>query len=397
MKPVKNFNNDLMKTRNFLIGMMTAAAVMTMTSCENGLMNRQDDAGIVPERFKIDIPSSLSNGDLQSASMKSTAMDTLNGNHIYAYLNAFIAVGEGAADMVQAIMWHIRTYKIENVISLTYTGREDNRVKNLDVIKDAEYQGRTWQYELTITDAESEGNEDGGIGLQIFWNNSPVEGIAIFKPYNIDREKNQNKPDAMASIEYSEKGTNDYDTYMIVELAGFPFSEGYSGPFAMQSMKMFVGKKGEVIDVYGNSDHPNAKFNPYDNVAGFDWAFVASSDRSKNIGVAEVGLPYSTLDISSRTAILNDYSIKKVLTREMTNYIVSAYASHGITLKPEEIDNYLTPYLKNADAPGFFKEHGFVQGGVAPDENYIPLQDRISSLVPYNPAEINNLQISFGN
>src|SRR5659263_202785 len=96
-----------MKTRNFLIGMMTAAAVLFLTSCENTLMDQKNnDSGILPERFKVDIPSSLSNADLKSTSLKSTAMDTLNGNHIYAYLNVFIAVGDGAAEMVQAIMWH---------------------------------------------------------------------------------------------------------------------------------------------------------------------------------------------------------------------------------------------------------------------------------------------------
>jgi hypothetical protein len=389
--------NDLMKTRNFLIGMMTAAAVLTMSSCENALLDQKDNnAGIIPERFKVDIPTSLSNGDLNSASLKSTAMDTLNGNHIYAYLNAFIAVGDGAADMVQAIMLHIRAYKIENVISLSYTSQDDHRVKNLDVLPNVNFEGRTWEYQLTITDAESEGNPDGGIGLQIFWNKSPIEGIAIFKPYNIDRIKNADSQNAMASIEYSEKGTGDYESYMIVELAGFPFTSSVTNPFALESMKMFVGKKGNVVDVIGNSNHPNARFNIYDtHTTGFDWSFVACGDRIKNIAVAEVGLPYSTADLTTRTAILEDNSIKKVLTREMTNFVVAAYASVGITLQPDEISNYLTPYLKNADAPGYFANHGFISGGTAPNDNYAPLVSRIQDLVPYNPKDISNLQIQF--
>jgi hypothetical protein len=140
MKPVKNIKTNLMKTRNFLIGMMTAVSVLFFTSCENTLMDQKNnDSGILPERFKVDIPSSLSNADLKSTSLKSTAMDTLNGNHIYASLNVFIAVGDGAAEMVQAIMWHLRAYKIENVISLSYTSQEDNRVKNLDVISNVDF------------------------------------------------------------------------------------------------------------------------------------------------------------------------------------------------------------------------------------------------------------------
>lgn len=397
MKPVKNIKTDLMKTRNFLIGMMTAVAVLFFTSCENTLMDQKNnDSGILPERFKVDIPSSLSNADLKSTMLKSTAIDTINGNHIYAYLNVFIAVGEGAADMVEAIMWHIRAYKIENVISLSYTSQDDQRVKNLDVISDVEFQGRTWEYQLTITDAESEGNPDGGIGLQIMWNKSPIEGIAIFKPYNINRNKHDGNPDAMARIEYSEKSTGEYDSYMIVELAGYPFANSAPQNFAMESMKMFVGKKGNIIDVKGNSNHPNALFNMYDtNHSGFDWAFVASGQKNENIAVAEVGIPYSTADLSTRTEILGDNSIKKVLTREMTNFVVAAYAKAGITLQPDEISAYLTPYLKNADAPGYFSNHGFVQGGVAPNDNYTVLESRIKELVPYNPKDINNLQIDF--
>jgi hypothetical protein len=386
-----------MKTKNFLIGIMTALAVLSLSSCENALFDQKDkNFGILPGKFKVDIPNSLSNGEMTPTGLKSTAMDTLNGNQIYGYLNAFIAVGEGAADMVEAIIWHISVYKIENVISLSYTSQDDHRVKNLDVISDVEFQGRQWAYQLTITDAESEGNPDGGIGMQIFWNKSPIEGIALFKPYNIDRNKNAGAPDAAGSIEYSEKGTDGYDAYMLVEIAGLPLPNATFQPYALRSLKMFVGKKGDIVDVIGNSDHPNARFNFYDNqTRGFNWAFAASGDNAKDIAVAEVGLPYSMADITSRTAILEDNSIKKVLTREMTNYVVSAYASLGITLRPDEIANYITPYLKNADAPGYFNANGFVRGGIAPDSKYTELESRIKVLVPYNPKDISNLQIPF--
>ena len=57
----------------------------------------------------------------------------------------------------------------------------------------------------------------------------------------------------------------------------------------------------------------------------------------------------------------------------MTNFVVAAYANAGITLQPDEIAAFITPYLKNADAPGYFSNHGFVQGGVAPNNNYAEL------------------------
>jgi len=394
---VINFKITPMKTRNRLICMLAASAVLLFSSCENDLFDQKDtNYGILPENFKVDIPKSLSNGDLKSTYLKSTATDTINGNHIYWYLSAFIAVGEGAADIVEAIMWHIRAYKIENVISLSYTSEEDNRVKNLDVISDVDFEGRLWSYQLTITDAESEGQPDGGIGMQVFWNRDPVEGIALIKPYNIDRKKNADAPQTACSIEYSEKGTEEYEAYMIVQIAGLPLPNAVLHPYALESMKMFVGKKGELVDVIGNSNHPNALFNIYDTeTRGFNWAFVATGDEGNDLAVAEVGLPASTADLTSRNDILEDNSIKKVLTREMTNFVVAAYASAGLTLQPDEVANYLTPYLKNADAPGYFNNTGFVSGGVAPDENYAGLEARIKTLVPYNPSIINNLHIDF--
>lgn len=384
-----------MKTRNLITGILAFAILLSFTSCENPLLDQQDkDYGILPERFKVDIPGSLSN-NLKSTYLKSTEADTLNGNHIYWYLNAYIAVGEGAADLVEAIIWSIHVFKIENVISLSYTSEDDDRVKNLDVVANVEFEGRLWEYQLTITDAESEGNADGGIGMQVLWNKSPIEGIAIFKPYNLNRKKNASAMNTMASIEYSEKGINDYEAYMIVEIAGLPLPDENTNPYAVETLKMFVGKKGDIIDVIGNSNHPNARFNPYDNNRGFNWAFVASGDESTDVAVAEVGLPRSSDDLTSRTAILVDNSIKKVLTREMTNYIVALYASIGITLQPDEIATYITPYLKNADAPGYFNATGFVRGGVAPNGQYGELETRLQELVPYNPADISALTIDF--
>ena len=72
-----------MNTRNFFTGLLAIVAIFSFSSCENALIDQQDkDYGILPENFKVDIPGSLSN-ELKSASLKSTEIDTLNGNHIY--------------------------------------------------------------------------------------------------------------------------------------------------------------------------------------------------------------------------------------------------------------------------------------------------------------------------
>jgi hypothetical protein len=147
-----------------------------------------------------------------------------------------------------------------NQCHYSFTSDEDNRVKNLTVIENSEYADRAWEYQLTITDAESEGNIDGGKALQVFWNTRPVEGIAVIRPYHMDRSRNVEWLDAMFRIEYSEAGTAAYETYMIVEVAGMPMPDPRIDRFALNSMKMYVGKQGDRIDVFGNSDHPMHSF-----------------------------------------------------------------------------------------------------------------------------------------
>ena len=78
---------------------------------------------------------------------------------------------------------------------------------------------------------------------------------------------------------------------------------------------MRLSFEGDIIDVYGNSDHPNALLiacNP-----GFNWAIVASGHEINNLGVAEVGLPPSNLDETSRSKLLGYYAIGKVFEREI--------------------------------------------------------------------------------
>jgi hypothetical protein len=376
MKTTKNF---------FLSGII--GITMLIQGCEENLNNPKRDNGILPSRFKIDIPSSLSNdADSKSALKAASESDTLPGNEIYAHLNTFIAVGEGAAEIVEDIILAIAIYDIDEPMSLSFQGDKDNRVKNLFVIEDAEYTERMWEFGLTITDAASENEPDGGKALQVFWNCSPIEGIAILKPYNIDRQHDRAWLDAIFRIEYSEVGTEAYDTYMTIEIADLPMPDPRLNPFALNSLKMYVGKKGDRIDVFGNSDHPNAQF--FTERKGFSWSFVASGFDNQNIGVAEVGLPPSSLDESDREVLLKDYSIKNVLIEEINEWFLNNFGMH-----PDSSD--LAYYLHNADAPGFFNEQGFICGGTSPGEQYTELVGQIDNLSPFNPKDVNELYIEF--
>jgi len=381
-----------MKTRVSFIAVLALTAGMIFTSCEDNMFNQGNENSILPSRFKVDIPNSLSNEDLKSAPLKSsqartgTQADTLKGDGIYRHLNTFIAIGEGAADIVQAIIWSIAIHNIDQVVELTYVSDEDNRVKHLWVESEVTFDDRVWEYQLTITDQEREGEEDGGIGMQIFWNQSPVEGIALIKPSNCNVRGDAYLNEAIFSIEYSEKGMGVYENYMVIGIADMPMPGAWLDRFAINSLRMFVGKNGETIDVYGSSNHPNAKF--FTDKTGYTWSFVASGNETDDIAVAEVSLPPSTLDETDRDIILKDYSIKNVLTEEVNTFFVKTFG-----ILPDSAS--LAGYLKDADAPGYFNAGGFVQGGIAPNDEYEPLEKRLDALSPYNPSEVSIYSIEF--
>lgn len=353
-----------------------------LTSCE---MNQDETSqeDILPSSFSVDIPASISSSTANGRLGARSAEDTVKGNDIYVNLGTFIAVGEASSQLVEEFIAGIRKYKIDRVMSITYVGEDDNRVKNLIVLSDVSFEGQDWDYELTITDADSESEADGGKALQIFWNKaSTVKGIAIIKPYNCDRIKNANAPDAMFRIDYSEAGELGYDAHMEVSIAGLPVGSPLNDLYAINTLHMFAGKKGDVVDVYGNSNHPNAIL--FSGTPGFNWAFVASGNDPANIGVAEVGLPPSTLDSDDRSVLLKEYSIKNVFTNEIT------------AVWPGIDQNVLAAYLSTTAAPGYFNDsQGFISGGKSPGAAWDVLAKRLDTLSPYNPKATSNLSISF--
>ncbi len=359
------------------------ACSMLFSSCENNPdVTPQED--ILPTSFSVDIPSSISNKNLAGGRIGGRSKDDMvKGNDIYVNLGTFIAVGEEASKLVEAFIEGIRKYKIDRVISLTYVGEDDGRTKNLVVVSQSTFEGKTWDYQLTITDADSESQTDGGKALQIFWNkSSSVEGIAIIKPYNCDRKKNAGAKDALFRIDYSEVSDLGYDAQMEVRIAGLPLANPLTDPYSISTLRMFVGKKGDVVDVYGNSNHPNALL--FSGSVGFNWAFVASGNETKDAGVAEVGLPPSKLNSNDRKVLLKDHSIKTVFTNEINK----AWPGVDPVL--------LETYLSNTAAPGYFsKAKGFLSGGVSPGAEWDVLKARLDALSPYNPKETSDLVVNF--
>ncbi|MDF1570454.1 MAG: hypothetical protein P1P82_02445 [Bacteroidales bacterium] len=357
---------------------MFFASALFFTSCEKDPFQGGTDTGILPEKFSVDIPDAIS----QDVTLKkSLAVDTLKGNHVYSHLRFFIRVGESAGEIVEGIIRAISVYDIDRIKTLSYESAEDGRIKNVVVVEAPEYEDQLWDYGLTLTDAESEVNEDGGKGLQIFWNENPRAGVALLKPYNINRKDDALLGEAMFRVDYSEAGEFGYDAHMIVSIADLPAIDPLLEPFAMNAMKMFVGKKADKVDVYGNSSHPNAKL--LTTTTGYNWAFVASAETGRDVAAAEVGLPLSTLDATGREVLLEEYSIKHVFTNEV------------LTVWSNASQERLNAWLTNTEAPGYFDGNGFVQGGTMPGEAYTEVSERLLGLSPYNPKSIANLEILF--
>lgn len=366
-----------MKTTKVILTVGVLFLFMVFISCQkNETEPIQQKKNIMPERFKVDIPGSISNVSYY----KDANIDTLQGDDIYEHLRTFIHIGESAAEIVGEIILVISWHNLSQPMSFSFTSDDDNRLKHVDIIESATFEGYAWQYKMTITDeGPSENNEN--TALQIFWDKNPTKGIALLNPYNIDRTTSPMYAETMYRIDYSEGGELGYSHHMIVAIDGLPLEEPLVNPYSISTLKMFVGKNGDAISVFGNSEHPNATF--FSGETGFDWAFTAAGKESINIGVAEVGLPSNTLNTNDRYTLLVENSIRNVFEEQI----------YGLWpwIDPETVE----AYLYNTEAPGFFDYNGFIQGGTAPNGKYNSLLNIIAGLTPYNPSEINNLEIVF--
>ena len=370
-----------MKTLKLVSLVLTAMIVAALLpSCESN-PDITPQQGILPESITVDIPASLTHSEDSEGRIGRRSEDSLRGNDIYLHLGTFIAVGETASAFVREIVTGLRRHRIDRVMSMSYLG-DDGRAKNLIVESNVSFEGSVWDYELTVTDADSEGNADGGKALQLFWNKtSPIKGIAILSPYNCDRIENSNAPDAMFRVNYTQESARGYDAEMEVLISALPLENPLNDPYSMSTLRMFVGKKGDVVDVYGNSNHPNAIL--FSGTPGFNWAFVASGNDVLDAGVAEVGLPASSLDSDNRETLLTEYSIKNVFTNEIK------------AVWPGIDQQLLDVYLKSTAAPGYFNNGGFVSGGASPGSAWTTLAQRLEALTPYSPSEVSGMTVTF--
>lgn len=330
----------------------------------------------IPTQFSIDIPSAISSVRVS----KDTKTAVIDGNDLYNHLNTFIAVTEGAADIVEGVMQGIGALNAAGISDMTFQSPDDNKQKRIVVTENAEYEMRQWQHKLEMTDIEYVEAGDG-VALQVFWNTNPVEGIAVLRPKYFDRNASDVAENTMIKVQYSEKPSDNHQQSMLVSIANWPLEEPTQNLYSLNNLKMFVTKNQTTINVVGNTNHPNAQF--YTSATGFQWAFVASANSEKNIAVAEVGLPRSTETAESRQVLLVDNSINQVFSNQIAE------------LYPNATQQQIEAYLVNTLPPAFFNSNGFIQGQNSPSDDYSVLTENIKNLTPYKPVSIAELTIAF--
>ncbi|SMD32031.1 hypothetical protein SAMN04488029_0369 [Reichenbachiella faecimaris] len=322
----------------------------------------------LPDSFTVDIPSTLSNPAGLSAGRVKESQE-LSASDIYGGLRGFIYVGENAADALEEIIKVAAVAQVAGLSEFTIESEDDGVSKTFNFNQDVTYASVTYDNEMRITD------EDGDLALQVVWNTDPVSGTAILNPYYLDHTEGEDLIDTFYRLDYSESADGNTQE-MTVSISGIPLDEG------LNNLKMTVIKTGDIVEVFGNSNHPNLTIISEELVQDRNYAFRARADESNDIAVAEVALPPSSVETAD---VMEDYSIYTVLDAEIK--------SAGVT-DQDEID----AYLANAVPPAYFDDViGFLGAGeeVPANDGFTSEFIDLSDLAPYVPHDIANMTVGF--
>jgi hypothetical protein len=357
------------------IALLCICISLSMLSCDKN----EEVASILPARFSVTIPGSLSQGDISHARMDANSLD---GNLVYANLRVFIKVGEISAQTIENIIQGIRRYGIDKPMEIKLRSHWDDRFKYIKVEEAVHAEGRVWDYGLNAWDSQ-----DSILAFQLYWNRYPVEGIAIMKVYEMNRLVGEFFKDWMYKVEYSEADAT-FEKKMNVSITR-PVNQ-MEHKWAINKLKMFAGKKGDDVHVSGNTFHPNLWLVDQDFPGGRNYAFIGKGNLKHDIGVAIISLPPSS--VTTNVGLPDVYSIYNVVKSE----IESAF---DVIIEPGGfLEQLYQSYLSNTQAPGYFmKSVGFVSCGISIPKNigFTPSFIDLSGLKPFAPAVVRDLDIKF--
>lgn len=341
------------------------SGVFIFNSCkkEEDVITKESN---IPSKFRVDIPASISTNS-PSANKVAEGDCNISGQDIYENVTTFVRIGEASSEVVETIILAIRIYDLDDAQSFSFTSDDDQREKDVVIQESVVRNGVTWEYELILKD------NDGSEALQVLWNNNPVKGIAIMSPYDLNRTENSNLSETRYQINYNESPTNGYDITMEVQITGLPLDTSDEG--AVDNIHLYAGQKGDNVDIWGNSNHPQLSWGTSEDVLPRNYAFVGRGSQTDEIGVAKVAIPPSS--VTTTTDLFIDYDIRSVL--------VEAYGDGANACITED------------DPPGYFDNTGFIGYGdtIPANSGFSSEFIDISSLMPYIPKDVADLVVDF--
>lgn len=350
-------------------------SITLLTSCEEEEDFPNVNAIEIPENFKVDVPASLTPGN-SSGRIANTQEDAIEGGDLYEALRGYIQIADGSAEIVESLMLHIRAIRSNNLTAFDFISDDDGREKSVEIVENPTVGGITWTAGLVMKDKEAD-----ALALTVYWNPSPLSGVATFNVYQFDRNNGVSTQNTYYQIDYSENSTR-YDQEMTVSISGIPLNT--NDVWYVENMKMTVGKTGDITEVIGNSIHPTAPFFVDDACSeGLSYSFVARADESKDLAIASLGLPSAC--VNDNTDILKNYSLFAVLNTWFSNEF------------PNSTQELRDLVLEDAGSPAYFsKTEGFLGAGEAnkPEEFTGDFVD-IDNLSPFIPKTVADLSIIF--
>ncbi|BDD11374.1 hypothetical protein FUAX_38060 [Fulvitalea axinellae] len=362
-----------MKTRNLLSLLLL---FFGFTACQD---NGADDAvkdlekGI-PKKVMMDLPRTvshtakmeeLSRRTFRGASV-SNPFEKVNGRIMSQHLREIIGEGDRAGNITKELLAMMSNYKKNGKDSFEYKGKYDNRTKRGVLKKKVSFEGKTWDYELTVTDGGTD-----KLAVRMLWNGNPTKkALVLIKPFNLDQKAYKSVPKALYRIDYDTKKTAVADETMTVSLTGWIASYRLS----TDKLKFTVTRKGDIFEFFGNSNSPNMWIVKQAN-KGKNYAFAIRCNAKTKIAVAKLGLAPQNLD--ENKDLLSAYSLYNVYKKELD------------AKKYPQVEKYLAG-MKGAS---YYKGYTFHSSGDKRPEGFSAQFVDISKLTPFKPKTISDLKI----
>lgn len=368
------------RLKSTFLMLISALLIIPLSSCDEDAENLNDGAIDIPTSFRVDVPASLTAG---TSGARIAAVDPdkeidpgFEGSGLYEALRAYITIADGSAEIVETLMKTVKAIRRNNLTTFDFISDDDKREKSVEIIESPTVNGVSWKAGLVMKDKEAD-----AVAFTLYWNPSPLEGIATFNVYQFDQTNDILTQNTFYQIEYSEATTR-YEQEMTVSISGIP--KNNEDKWYVKNMKMTVGKSGDIVEVVGNSIHPTAPFfQDQECNEGLSYSFVAKADEAKKISLASLGLPPSCQ--TNTDSVFTSFSLFTILD----NWLLKVF--------PNSTEDARNLILKDAQSPAYFSAaKGFIGAGTdaKPADFETDFVD-LSGLSSFVPKDISDLSIAF--